>query len=263
MIPTTPSILFAEPEFSWSAPLRQELQARGVRVLLADSLREIREIAERRQPAVAIVGGDLADGGRVEVLDALTRSAPRARLIVVDPPDSPSTAEIQRFRILHLGARPADPKSLVEMIEPMLPERAERRRPRPPLVLCVDDEPLYLRSIDRILTRYGYRVATFERGDEALQALPELAPDMAIVDIMMPGLNGLNLADEIIEVSGGRVPVVLLTGRASDQDIIEGYRHGATYYITKPCSPRTVINIVDYLVGGFDRLRREYLETQL
>jgi DNA-binding response OmpR family regulator len=76
-------------------------------------------------------------------------------------------------------------------------------------------------------------------------------------------MNGLDLAEEIQEDSGGRVPVVLLSARASDQDISRGYRHGARYYITKPCEPRTVLDVVDYFIGDLEPEEREALERRL
>ena len=261
---TSPILLFVDGEFSWSAPLRADLQRRGGRILMADSVRELKEMIDRVPPDLAVVSGDPKDGDRAQALAALRKSALQIELIALDPSGAEPVDELSRqMSVRHYGSRPADSLSLLEVILPLFPRRlaqedAEGRKA--PLVMCVDDEPMYLKSLERILTHHGYRVAVFSSGEQALQAIPDLKPSLAI---MMPGLNGLNLADEILEIYGGRIPVVLLTARGSDQDIIEGYRHGATYYITKPCSPKTVINITDYLVGGLDKIERERLETQL
>ena len=261
-----PAILFVDGDFGWNADLRAELQRRGGRVMMADSIRELNETIDRVSVELAVVGGDLRDGDRAEALATLRKHAPTAQLIALEPPGAESIDELAKaMQVRHYGPRPADSRSLLEAILPLFPRRlAEPGSARTAqLVMCVDDEPLYLKSLERILSHHGYRVATFSNGEQALQSIPELRPSLAIIDVMMPGLNGLNLADEILETYGGRIPVVLLTARGSDQDIIEGYRHGVTYYITKPCSPKTVLNIADYLVGGLDKATRERLETQL
>jgi CheY-like chemotaxis protein len=130
---------------------------------------------------------------------------------------------------------------------------ARLREPGPPprlgTVLCVDDDPVYLRSISRLLSRHGYRVSAFDDADRALEAVPRLKPDVAVVDIMMPGMGGLDLAAKIGEASHGKVPVVFVTGLDSDEAFYEGHLHGR-FVVEKTDSPEKVLDVVDSLAGA-------------
>jgi DNA-binding response OmpR family regulator len=115
--------------------------------------------------------------------------------------------------------------------------------------MCVDDDVLHLRSLERILRRRGYSVVGFDDPERALEAIPVAKPDLLFLDILMPGMSGLDFAEQVREQFADTLPVVLLTARGSDREIADGYRKGATHYITKPCDPRTVVGIADYLLG--------------
>jgi len=115
-------------------------------------------------------------------------------------------------------------------------------------ILCVDDDSLYLSSIARLLGRKGYRVIPCENAARALQAfesLPRDHPDLAIVDVMMPGTDGLDLTRRIRSLTKDRIPVVLLSAVGGDAAIRRGYDSGACLYLTKPCSPEMVLEVVD------------------
>jgi len=119
----------------------------------------------------------------------------------------------------------------------------------PPSLLCVDDESLFLRALTRFLTRAGYRVAAFENPQEALQEVREIAPDVAILDVRMPGMSGLDLAGEIQETLDHPIPIILLSALSADADIIRGYRRGARHYVTKPCEPRYLVEVIEDTLG--------------
>jgi CheY-like chemotaxis protein len=190
------------------------------------------------------------------------RRAPAARVLILTPETGPETdPAMPGVRAI---VKPPEARSLMTIVEALYHDRlGEAPAVRRPLVLCVDDDDFYLSALRRILGRHGYRVVTFVDPDSALDALAQVKPDLAILDLRLPGMDGLDLADEIRRSCGERLPIVMLTGRGSDHDVSEGYRHGASYYITKPCSPRTVVNVVDYLVGDLDPQERTVLETQL
>jgi response regulator NasT len=159
-----------------------------------------------------------------------------------------------------------DCERLLGAIRDALPGRLGeplRRKTAAPLILCVDDDVFYLEALARILGRHGYRTATFEHPEQALESLPMIRPELAILDIAMPGMNGLDLAEEILEMTHDRFSIVFLTAKGSDEDIARGYRCGGTYYLTKPCEPSRVLNIVDYLIGNLDADERRLLEAQL
>ena len=130
-------------------------------------------------------------------------------------------------------------------------------------VMCVDDDATFLRSISRLLTRRGYKVSAFDDADRALEAVSWLKPDVALVDIMMPGMGGLDLAERIRETSHDQVPVVFVTALDSDEAYYEGHQHGARFMVDKTETPQKVFDVVDYFAGDLGPEEREALRARL
>ena len=108
-----------------------------------------------------------------------------------------------------------------------------------PLVLLVDDEATLREPLAEYLTGQGFRVSEAESAASARTALLNHAPDIALVDIMMPGEDGLSLTRHLIESRD--VPVILLTARGEATDRIVGLEIGADDYVTKPFEPRELV----------------------
>jgi two-component system KDP operon response regulator KdpE len=104
-----------------------------------------------------------------------------------------------------------------------------------PLVLAVDDESGILRLIKLELTTQGFRVVTAENGEEALRMAEEHRPDIALLDIVMPDITGLEVMRKLRERTN--IPVILLTAKGSDADKVRGLEMGADDYLAKPFSP--------------------------
>jgi CheY-like chemotaxis protein len=130
-------------------------------------------------------------------------------------------------------------------------------------VMCVDDDPVYLRSISRLLTRRGYQVSAFDDAERALEAVSWLKPEVALVDIMMPGPGGLELVEQIRQASNDEIAVVVVTGLDSDQAFYEGHQHGARFLVEKADGPQKVLDVVDYLAGDLEPEEREALRAKL
>jgi DNA-binding response OmpR family regulator len=111
------------------------------------------------------------------------------------------------------------------------------------LVLVADDEEHIVELVSMYLKRAGYRVEAAFDGDETLRKTTELRPALLVLDIMMPGPDGLQVCRALRRRSG--VPIVLLTARTSDVDKIAGLRFGADDYITKPFNPDELVARVD------------------
>jgi len=122
----------------------------------------------------------------------------------------------------------------------------------PTVVLVADDETHIVELVSLYLRRAGYRVETAFDGEETLRKLRDLRPALLVLDIMMPGPDGL----EICRKLRGRIPVLLLTARSSDIDKIAGLRLGADDYVTKPFNPDELVARVDAV------LRRASVEPQ-
>lgn len=103
-------------------------------------------------------------------------------------------------------------------------------------VLVVDDEPMVLDVVSRYLERDGHEVATATTGHEALDALAAARPDLVVLDVMLPEIDGLDLLQRIRR--GGDTPVILLTARTEEADRVLGLELGADDYVVKPFSPR-------------------------
>lgn len=106
-----------------------------------------------------------------------------------------------------------------------------------PLVLVADDDPDIRRLVRLRLERSGYRVVSANDGAEALAVLADCSPDLAILDVAMPKLNGFEVT-RALRARDAALPVVLLTARALENDVEEGAAAGADAYITKPFSPQ-------------------------
>lgn len=106
-------------------------------------------------------------------------------------------------------------------------------------ILVVDDEQSILDLVQYNLTRSGYEVITAKGGEEALRLAHRSHPDLAVLDINMPGIDGLEVCGKLRHDLG--TPVILLTARDSEIDKIIGLEIGADDYVTKPFSPRELI----------------------
>jgi len=101
-------------------------------------------------------------------------------------------------------------------------------------LLIVDDDVRMLRMIKRILELEGYRVRTADDGQTALEVFDDGDPDMVLLDITMPGMDGYALCQSIREFS--EVPIIMVTAKVSDREKIAGLDAGADDYVTKPFS---------------------------
>jgi DNA-binding response OmpR family regulator len=119
-----------------------------------------------------------------------------------------------------------------------------------PLVLVADDDPDILDLVRYRLERSGYEVATATDGAEAVRLAGELAPALAVLDVMMPSLDGLEATRRLRDdPATADIPVILLTAKAQDADVQEGFLAGADDYIRKPFSPRELSARVHAVLG--------------
>jgi two-component system, OmpR family, response regulator ResD len=112
-------------------------------------------------------------------------------------------------------------------------------------VLVVDDEPTIVEVVSRYLERAGYVTLGAADGSEALRLAEEGDPDLIVLDLMLPGIDGLEVMRRLHERPGAPVPVILLTARGEESDRLVGLRRGADDYVVKPFSPAELIARVD------------------
>ena len=110
------------------------------------------------------------------------------------------------------------------------------------LILVVEDEPDITELVSFHLRRDGFRVTSASDGETALSAVQESRPDVVLLDLMLPGLDGLEVCRRLkTDSATSSIPVVMLTARSEDTDVVTGLEMGAADYITKPFSPRVLV----------------------
>ena len=109
-----------------------------------------------------------------------------------------------------------------------------------PLVLVVDDDPDLRKLISEFLAAHGFRVATAENSAAMRQFMRATVPDLVILDVMMPGEDGLSAA-RYLAAEHGRVAIIMLSALGGDTDRIIGLEVGADDYLPKPCNPRELL----------------------
>ncbi len=109
-------------------------------------------------------------------------------------------------------------------------------------ILIVEDEEDILELVRYNLAREGYRVAGLTSGEEALKVIRKSHPDLVLLDLMLPGLDGLEIC-KILKGNPqtGHIPIIMLTAKSEDSDVVTGLEIGADDYITKPFSPKVLI----------------------
>jgi two-component system KDP operon response regulator KdpE len=118
-----------------------------------------------------------------------------------------------------------------------MPEEFDRRK-----ILVVDDEERMVRFIRMNLEHDGFLVAEAFNGKQAIARMRDATPDLILLDVMMPDMDGFEVLETIREVSN--VPVIMLTAKGEEDDRVRGLQLGADDYVTKPFSPRELVSRV-------------------
>ena len=107
-------------------------------------------------------------------------------------------------------------------------------------ILVVDDDPALVRLVDQVLTQKGYEVLKASNGPEALRFLFAEKPDLVLLDVVMPGIDGWQTCTRIRDVSD--VPIIIITGKKNtEDDIVRGLDHGADEYLLKPVGNKELV----------------------
>jgi DNA-binding response OmpR family regulator len=111
-----------------------------------------------------------------------------------------------------------------------------------PTILVVDDEPSISEVVSLYLRRAGYRVVVARDGEEAVQALERQPPELIVLDLMLPKIDGFGITRRLR--AEGDIPIIMLTARREETDRILGLEMGADDYVVKPFSPRELVSRV-------------------
>jgi len=115
----------------------------------------------------------------------------------------------------------------------------------PKKILAVDDERHIVRLVQVNLERAGYEVITAYDGKDALEKVASENPDLVVLDVMMPYMDGFEVLQNLRKNQATReLPVIMLTAKAQDADVFRGWQSGVDCYLTKPFNPMELISFV-------------------
>ena len=113
-------------------------------------------------------------------------------------------------------------------------------------ILAVDDEPVNLEIIKEALSEH-YDLRTASTGEEALEIAPEFIPDLIVLDIMMPGIDGYEVCQRLREDLDFKLtPIIMMTAKTKSEEMIEGMKAGTDDYITKPFEVEELMESIEF-----------------
>ena len=116
-------------------------------------------------------------------------------------------------------------------------------------VLIVDDEPNIVISLEFLMKQQGYETATVADGRAALTEADRFRPDLVLLDITLPELDGFQVCEQLRAEHGSGMRIIMLTARGQEAEVAKGLALGADAYVTKPFSTRDLVGTVHELIG--------------
>lgn len=117
-------------------------------------------------------------------------------------------------------------------------------------ILIVDDEPNIVISLEFLMKKEGFSVAVASDGDEALAKVASFAPDLVLLDVMMPRKSGFEVCEALrADPANGDLLIVMLTAKGRDTEVAKGLAIGADAYVTKPFSTKDLVTRVKTMLG--------------
>ena len=121
---------------------------------------------------------------------------------------------------------------------------------KPKTVMVVDDNEDVAQIAAAYLTKHGYNVVLAADGERALELAIKQHPDCILLDVMMLNVSGLEVLGHLkADPSTSSIPVILVTAKSGDEDVLSGYKEGADYYITKPFSAQQLVYGIRLVLG--------------
>jgi len=119
----------------------------------------------------------------------------------------------------------------------------------PPTILIVDDEPNIVVPLQFLMEQNGYRTLVAQSGEEALESISKERPDLVLLDIMLPGIDGFEVCEIIrLKPEWRHIRIIFLTAKGREVDVAKGLILGADEYITKPFSNQQIVETVKKLL---------------
>ena len=118
-------------------------------------------------------------------------------------------------------------------------------------VLIVDDSPTETYKLSQMLSKHGFEVLTAESGEKGIELARAEKPDVVLMDIVMPGLNGFQATRQLTtDAATSSIPVIIVTTKDQETDRLWGKRQGAKGYLTKPVDDTTLVNTIQSVLAA-------------
>ncbi len=122
--------------------------------------------------------------------------------------------------------------------------------PKNPIILCVDDEPANLKLLENILVPRGYEVVSVASGEDALRKIKTRPIDLVLMDLMLPGMDGLQVSRKIKDNKKARnIPIIMLTAHSGVESFIKSLSNEVFAYLHKPFETEELLNLVRAALG--------------
>lgn len=250
-------ILIADDDPHIVALISSRLKANQYEVVVAYDAVQTMSQVRKEKPDLILLDMKMPAGGGTSVLDNLRMSIGAFNTPVIVITAYPS--EQMKQKVLDMGAvdyiiKPLLSEDLLEKVKRALQEvegERESFHPKPKKILVVDDNPNIVKLLEYRLKANEYEVITAHDGEEALDKVRQAKPDLMILDVVIPKLDGYKVlsilrADEQYK----DIPVVMLTAHGQAKDVEKGLELGAISYITKPFKPDVLLGVIKGAVGG-------------
>lgn len=250
-------VLIVEDGTSLDRDVADVLRGEQLVVDEADDFKEAVHRAHKHVPDLIVAPFQLDDKDGVEIVRAL-RFDPKlypVRVLLVASPEARERAhEASANDVLFI---PLDDQHLVEKVYGLLEGvEAERERmaaregPADYTILVVDDLPFFRRVVCRSLQHRGFEVAEAESGEDAIETARDLRPDLILMDVRMPGMDGIEAARQIrLSADLHTIPIAMLSGYSEGPHVVEALSAGINDFLTKPFSGGDSIERLKVILG--------------
>ena len=250
-------ILAADNESDILALIKFRLERAGCEVVTAKDGERALELMAERAPDLVLLDVAMPKRNGYEVVRQIRASEDLSEIPVIML--SASVTEEDIALSLEAGAnhhlqKPFSPRDLVQLVQRLLGETprgmtGESDSGRP-LVLVADDDEDILALVSFRLNRAGYRVLSAPDGEQALELIVGRRPDLAVLDVRMPKLTGIDVIRKVRATKSlSELPMVLLSAGVEDENIASGFDAGADDYMKKPFSPQELLARVESILG--------------
>jgi two-component system, cell cycle response regulator len=231
--------------------MRQILKYQGYELLEAADGAAGLAMAREHMPDLILLDLQMPVMGGFAVIRELRKTPELSKLKVVAVTSFAMKGD--REKALEAGfdeyvTKPIDTRKFIELVKNILP--GETVTLKKPIILCVDDEPANLKLLENILVPRGYEVVSAASGEDALQKIKTRTIDLVLLDLMMPGMDGLQVSRKIKDNKKyGNVPVIMLTAYTGAETYIKTLSNEVFAYLQKPFEAEELIGIVKAALG--------------